>query len=121
MDSIRQTLLIVRKPPFGSVDSWEAMRLALSFYGSHAQVAVVFEGDGVSNWVSQMMPETASAYSVARFVRDLEQFGIPVYVVSEDLAERGLNAHDMASSHARLIPRAELARMVSSYDNVAAI
>jgi hypothetical protein len=34
-----RTLLIVRKPPYGLVDSWEVMRLALSFYAANVPVS----------------------------------------------------------------------------------
>ncbi len=121
MAQSHQTLLIVRKAPCGSVDSWEAMKLALAFYGSQADVALAFEGDGVANWVAKMTRGGADAASVLRFVKDLETFGVPVYVVLEDFKDRGFELRDLTSPHARLIPRSALAHMVASYDSVAAI
>ena len=116
-----KTLLIVRKPPYGLVDSWEVMRLALSLYAANLPVSVVFAGGGVSNWVSKMAPEAAKAQSVARFVKDLEQFEIPVYLVSEDLAERGLGEPDLASHHPKMVSRAAVAQLVASHDCVVAV
>ncbi len=117
----RRTLLIVRKPPFGSVDSWEAMRLALSFYAERAALTVVLEGPGVLNWVSNMAPEGPSTWSVSRFVADLQKFSVPVYLVSEDLTEAGLKLSDLSSPHARPIRRSKLSAMVASSDAVVAM
>ena len=121
MSSSRTALLLIRKPPCGSVDSWEAMKLALAFYGAQASVRVVFEGDGVANWVANMTPGSAKAASVLRFVKDLEAFGVPVFLVSEDFAARGFVPADLASPHAKLIERSALAAMIASSDSVAAI
>ena len=116
-----RTLMIVRKPPFGSADSWEALRLALSFYAQRAPIAVVLEGYGVLNWVSGIITEAGSAMSVSRFVKDLALFGVPVFIVSEDLLENGFNATDLASQHPVLISRSRLAHMLTSYDVVVAV
>ena len=117
----RKTLIMVRKPPFGSADSWEALRLALSFYAQRAPVAVVLEGPGVLNWVSGLVSEAGSALSVSRLVKDLGLFGVPVFIVSEDLLENGFDAADLASQHAILIPRSRLAQMVTAYDSVVGV
>ncbi len=113
--------MIVRKPPFGSIDSWEALRLALSFYAEREPVTVVLQGLGALNWASNLTPETKSQESVARFVRDLENFGVPVYVVLEDLKEAGLALVDLATPYAKPVRRSELARMVASSGSVVAI
>ncbi len=117
----RNTLMIVRKPPFGSADSWEALRLALSFYAQRAPITVVLEGPGVLNWVAGIASEAGSAQSVSRFVKDLALFGVPVFIVSEDLLECGFAAADLASQHAVLMPRSQLAQMLASYDTVVAV
>ena len=117
----RKTLMIVRKPPFGSADSWEALRLALSFYAQRAPVAVVLEGPGVLNWVSGLVSEAGAALSVSRLVKDLGLFGVPVFIVSEDLLESGFDAANLASQHAVLIPRSRLAHMLTTYDSVVAV
>ncbi len=117
----RASLMIVRKPPFGSYDSWEAFRLALSFYAEQEPVSLVLQGQGVLNWVSNLLPETSSPRSVSRFVRDLEKFGVPVYVVLEDLKEAGLSSDDLASPYAKPVRRSELARMIASAGSVVAI
>jgi sulfur relay (sulfurtransferase) DsrF/TusC family protein len=117
----RRTLIVIRKPPFGSVDSWEAMRLALSFYAQRAPVSVALEGPGVLNWVSNMIPEATSPRSVSRFVEDLGKFSVPVYLVLEDLGVAGFTPNDLASPHAQIIQRSEFAHMVASHDAVVAI
>ncbi len=113
--------MIVRKPPFGTADSWEALRLALSFYAQRAPITVVLEGPGVLNWVAGVTSEAVSAQSVSRFVRDLALFGVPVFIVSEDLSESGFGTADLASQHPVLIPRARLAHMLPDYDSVVAV
>jgi len=115
------TVIVVRKPPLGSVDAFEAMRLALSFYAAGAPVALLFEGPGTLNWVSGIAGPDVLAQSVSRLVTDIARFKIPAYVISEDLAESGFTPSDLASQHPVLIPRSDVSSMLTAYDSVVAV
>ena len=113
--STKRILLIVRKPPGVVPDAWEALRFALSLYAADAPVTVAFEGLGVTNGMSRVAVEPTNAYSTRRLIHDLEGFGIPLYFAKEDLAAYPASDGNL-SSHARLIPREELAVLVAGHD-----
>jgi sulfur relay (sulfurtransferase) DsrF/TusC family protein len=114
--------LVVRKAPFGSVDSWECMRLALSFYAAGKKVTVLLEGDGVANWLSGMAPTTRVPSSVSRLTGDLERFGIPVFAVKEDLVERGfLPQGHLASDYLKFVDRRDVPGLISKHGRVFAV
>ena len=118
---LHRTLVVVRKSPLGSVDSFEAMRLALSFYAADVPVTVLFEGPGALNWVSRVTGSDALAQSISRIVADFERFKIPTYVISEDLAENGFAPAELASRHPTVIPRSQAHSMLMAYDTVVAV
>ena len=117
----RRTLVVVRKAPLGSVDSFEAMRLALSFYAAEIPVEVLFEGSGALNLVSGMAGSDALSQSVSRLVTDIARFKIPSYVISEDLEETGFAPADLAPPLPLVIPRSHLSSMLTAYDTVVAV
>ena len=107
-----RTLLIIRKPPIGSVDAFEALRLSLSFYAADAPVEILLEGAGVLNWLAGMKTNSKDPLSVCRLVKDIERFDIPVFLLEEDLADYGLNQHDLASLHPKIISRDEATNLL---------
>ena len=118
---IKNTLIIIRKPPFGSVDSWEGLRLSLSFYASSLPVEILLEGPGVFNWLKGITPESSDPHSVSRFANDLEKFDLPVFVVADDLANFGLNQDDLISLHPKIISRKEAALMIAAHETTIAV
>jgi sulfur relay (sulfurtransferase) DsrF/TusC family protein len=121
MSASKSTLLIIRKPPFGSIDSWEALRLSLSFYSASSPVTILLEDSGIFNWLSGIVAETVNPNSVSRFVRDIEQFDIPVSIIKEDLDKHGVSLDDLASRHPKLIQRSEVANLVATHDQIMAM
>ena len=106
----KNTLIIIRKPPFGSVDSWEGLRLSLSFYASGLPVEILLEGPGVFNWLRGITQVSSDPQSVSRFATDIEKFDLPIFAVADDLADFGLNQEDMVSLHPKIISRKEAVR-----------
>jgi sulfur relay (sulfurtransferase) DsrF/TusC family protein len=117
----QKTLIIIRKPPFGSVDSWEGLRCSLSFYASGMPVEILLEGAGVFNWLKGITPESIDPQSVSRFSTDIEKFQLPVFIVEEDLAKFGLNQDDLVSSHPKVISRKDAALLMADHETTIAV
>lgn len=116
-----KTLIIIRKPPFGSVDSWEGLRCSLSFYASNLPVVILLEGLGAFNWVRGITPESNDPHSVSRLVNDVERFEIPVFIVEDDMTNHGLNQADLVSKYPKIIFRKDAAQMIASYETTIAL
>ena len=112
----QRTLIVIRKPPFGSVDSWEGLRLSLSFYASGLPVEILLEGVGVFNWLKGITPVSVDPQSVSRFATDIEKFELPVFVVAEDLANLGLNKDELVSTYPKIISSNDAALMIGAHE-----
>jgi tRNA 2-thiouridine synthesizing protein C len=117
----KSTLLMIRKPPFGSVESWEALRLSLSFYAADVPVSILLENSGIFNWLSGIVAESDDIHSVSRFVKDVQKFDIPVYIVKDDLEKYGVSLNDLASHYPKLIQRSDVANLIATHDQVMAM
>lgn len=115
------TLIIIRKPPFGTVDSWEGLRSSLSFYASNSAVEIILEGPGVFNWIYGITPESKDPHSVSRLARDIGKFEIPVYAVGEDLTKYGLGAEDLISPNPEIITKKTVGEMIASHETTIAV
>ena len=82
---------------------------------------ILLEGPGVFNLVRGIAPEAKDHHSVSRLVKDIERFGIPLYVVDDDLAGSNLSVEDLAAMHSRIISREEAARLIGSCETTIAL
>jgi len=113
-----RVLIVIDEAPFVNWDSWEGLRLSLSFYAADIPVEILLTGDGVLNWISGMTKESQDSRSVLRFVKDIENFAVPLYLVEEDLKVHQLDVNDLTSKYPRLIVRETAAKMIANHDSV---
>lgn len=83
-------LVIVTKPPYGLEDAFAGLRLALAMAVNGLKTSVVMTEDGVFNALAKQKPEAVSMPSNVEATVELYDFDVPVYVVREDLEERGI-------------------------------
>jgi len=114
----KNILLIIRKPPHQSADSWDALRLALSLYAAQAKFGVVFEGAGVANLLSKEEEGEVDSYSTLKLIRDLDEFGAQLFVVKEDMEAAGFEG--TPPFHSQLVDRQAFAGFVADHDMVLA-
>jgi sulfur relay (sulfurtransferase) DsrF/TusC family protein len=117
----QKTLIIIRKSPFGNVDSWEGLRLSLSFYASGLPVEILLEGAGVFNWLKGITPVSVDPQSVSRFATDIEKFELPVFIEAEDLTNLGLNQDDLVSTYPKIISRHDAALMIDAHETTISV
>ena len=110
-------LVLVTKPPYGLEDAFAGLRLALAMAVNGLSVSVVMLEDGVYNAVAAQKPDAVGMPSNADATTELYDFDVPVYVVREDLAGRGLSDETMFEG-LKPIDRAGLIEMVSTHDVV---
>jgi len=110
-------LVLVTKPPYGLEDAFAGLRLALAMAVNGLSVSVVMLEDGVYNAVATQNPDAVGMPSNADATTELYDFDVAVYVVREDLAERGLSEAAMFEG-LKLVDRAALVDMVSTNDVV---
>ncbi|MCJ7490162.1 MAG: DsrE family protein [Thermoplasmata archaeon] len=110
-------LLLVTKPPYGLEDAFAGLRLALAMAVNGMSVSVVMLEDGVYNAVAAQKSDAVGMPSNVDATTELYDFDVPVYVVREDLAERGLSDAAMFEG-LKPVDRAALVEMVSTHDVV---
>ena len=81
----------------------------------------MFEGLGVLNWKSGIEKESQNPDSVSRLVEDIAKFGIPVFMVEEDLQSFGLDRDNLVSNPPKLISREEAAMMLFDHETTMAV
>jgi sulfur relay (sulfurtransferase) DsrF/TusC family protein len=84
-------------------------------------VEILLEGDGVFNWLRGIAQESKDTHSVSRLANDLERFGIPIFMVGEDMVNRGLKQDDLISTHSKIISRQDAAMMIASHETTIAV
>lgn len=112
---------MIRKPPFGNLDSWEGLRLSLSFYAADTHVDILLEGFGVMNWTKGIAQDSKNPDSVSRSVSDIARFNIPVYIIAEDLHLLGLTEDDLTSLHPKIITRESAMLLLAAYETTIAV
>ncbi len=84
------TLVIVARPPYGLEEAFAGLRLALAMSVNGMKTSVVMVEDGVYNAVAAQRAEAVKMPSNMEATKELYDFEVPVYVVKEDLDERGI-------------------------------
>lgn len=85
------TLVLITKPPYGLEDAFAGLRLALAMSVNGMKTSVLMLEDGVYNALGTQKPEAVSMPSNIDATKELYDFDVPVYVVKEDLAARGID------------------------------
>jgi tRNA 2-thiouridine synthesizing protein D len=110
-------LVLVTKAPYGLEDAFAGLRLALAMGVNGMSVSVAMIEDGVYNAVAAQRPEAVGMPSNKEATTELYDFDIPVHVVKEDLAERGLSEEGLFEG-LKLVERSGLKDMMSNHDVV---
>jgi len=111
------TLVLITKAPYGLEEAFAGLRLALAMGVNGMKTSVVMVEDGVYNAVSTQKPETVKMPSNIEATKELYDFDIPVYVVREDLEERGM-AVSKVFEGLKVIPAGYLKALLADYDVV---
>lgn len=110
-------LVLVTRAPYGLEDAFAGLRLALAMGVNGMSVAVAMVEDGVYNAVANQKPEAVGMPSNKEATVELYDFDVPVFVVGEDLAERGLSDKSLFDG-LKVVGRSELRGMISANDVV---
>lgn len=107
--------ILVRKPPVGSKDSFEAFRVSLGLYVADVAATIVLLGDGVFNAVRGVDPERAGRPSMQLFIDEVVDCEITPKLVREDAQERGLSDADLAD-FVEPISRGDLGKILREHE-----
>ncbi|UCE90965.1 MAG: DsrE family protein [Methanobacteriota archaeon] len=110
-------LVIVTKPPYGLEDAFAGLRLALAMAVNGLKTSVMMTEDGVFNALAKQRPEALSMPSNVEATVELYDFDVPVYVVREDLLERGISESSLAEG-LKVVDRSALRTMPAEHDVV---
>jgi sulfur relay protein TusB/DsrH len=83
-------LVLITKSPYGLEEAFAGLRLALAMGVNGMKTSVLMTEDGVYNAVGNQKPEVVKMPSNVEATKELYDFDVPVYVVKEDLAARGI-------------------------------
>ena len=110
-------LVIITKAPYGVEEAFAGLRLALAMGVNGMKTTVVMLEDGVFNAVSTQKPEAVKMPSNIEATKELYDFEIPVYVISEDLAARGIS-ESMLFEGLKTMPAERLKSLLAEHDVV---
>lgn len=108
-------LVVVTKPPYGLEDAFAGLRLGLAMAVNGIKTSVLMTDDGVYNAVGSQRPEAVKMPSNIDATKDLYDFEVPVYVVKEDLAARGIPESRLFDG-LRTLPASEIRKLVAEHD-----
>ena len=96
MDS-KRILFLLRRPPYAGAGALEALEVALVAGVFDQQVSVLFKDDGVYQLLSEQDGALLGGRTVSRVLSALPEYDIDaLYVCARSLAERSLDAADLA-------------------------
>ncbi|MEM2890894.1 MAG: DsrE family protein [Thermoplasmata archaeon] len=110
-------LVVVTKPPYGVEDAFAGLRLGLAMAVNGIRTSVLMTDDGVFNAVGSQRPEAVKMPSNIDATRDLYDFDVPVYVVKEDLAARGIPESRLFEG-LKPLPASDIRKLVADHDVV---
>jgi tRNA 2-thiouridine synthesizing protein C len=110
-------LVLITKPPYGLEEAFAGLRLALAMGVNGMKTSVLFVEEGVYNAVGTQKAEVLKMPSNVDATKDLYEFEVPVYVVSEDLASRGIQ-EGMLFEGLKVIPAAKVRELLAAHDVV---
>ncbi|MEM0343622.1 MAG: DsrE family protein [Thermoplasmata archaeon] len=110
-------LVVVTKPPYGVEDAFAGLRLGLAMAVNGIRTSVLMTDDGVFNAVGSQRPEAVKMPSNIDATRDLYDFDVPVYVIKEDLAARGIPESRLFEG-LKPLPASDIRKLVADHDVV---
>ncbi len=109
------TLVLITKAPYGVEDAFAGLRLALAMGVNGMKTTVVMVEDGVFNAVGTQKPEAVKMPSNIEATKELYDFEIPVFVIKEDLAARGISEANLFEG-LKVVPASALKDLVADHD-----
>jgi tRNA 2-thiouridine synthesizing protein D len=110
-------LVLITKAPYGLEDAFAGLRLALAMGVNGMKTSVVMVEDGVFNAVKTQKPEAVKMPSNLEATKELYDFEVPVYVVKEDLAARGISEVNLFDG-LKVVPAGALKGLVAEHEVV---
>lgn len=110
-------LVLITRAPYGLEEAFAGLRLALATGVNGMKTTVVMMEDGVYNAVGTQKAEILKMPSNIDATKDLYDFDVPVNVVREDLASRGI-AESRLFEGLKVIPSAQLKQLMVEHDLV---
>ncbi len=111
------TLVMITKAPYGLEDAFAGLRLALAMGVNGMKTSVVLVEDGVFNAVKTQKPDAVKMPSNIEATKELYDFEVPVYVVKEDLAARGISEANLFEG-LKAVPASALKGLIADHDVV---
>lgn len=108
-------LVVVTKPPYGVEDAFAGLRLGLAMAVNGIKTSVLMTDDGVFNAVGSQRPDAVKMPSNIDATKDLYDFDVPVYVVKEDLAARGIPESRLFEG-LKPLPASDIRKLVADHD-----
>ncbi len=110
-------LVLITKAPYGLEEAFAGLRLALAMGVNGMKTSVLMLEDGVYNALATQKAEAVKMPSNIEATRELYDFDIPVYVVKEDLEERGIPESKLFEG-LRPIPSEKIRELLAEHDVV---
>jgi sulfur relay protein TusB/DsrH len=109
------TLVLITKAPYGLEEAFAGLRLALAMGVNGMKTSVVMIEDGVYNALGTQKPEAVRMPSNMEATKELYDFDVPVYVVKEDLAARGIPESKLFDG-LKVVPAAKAKDLLAEHD-----
>jgi len=110
-------LVLITKPPYGLEEAFAGLRLALAMGVNGMKTSVLMMEDGVFNAVGTQKPEAVKMPSNIEATKELYDFEVPVYVVKEDLAARGIQESRLFEG-LKVVPMANARELLKEHEVV---
>ena len=110
-------LVLITKAPYGLEEAFAGLRLGLAMGVNGMKTSVLMIEDGVFNAVSTQKPEAVKMPSNIEATKELYDFDVPVYVVKEDLAARGIPESKLFEG-LKVVPAAQARDLLKEHDVV---
>ena len=111
------TLVLITKAPYGLEEAFAGLRLALAMGVNGMKTSVLMMDDGAYNSLATQKPEAVKMPSNMEATKELYDFEVPVYVVREDLASRGINESNLFEG-LKVVPAAKAKELLAEHDLV---
>jgi tRNA 2-thiouridine synthesizing protein C len=115
---MEKVVILLRKPPYGSVYTAEALRTMMGIGVFEMDICVVFIDDGVYAIVKNQNPAKLEMKPLVQGFEMLKEFNVNKFIVHGDsLAERGLNQADLGLD-VEIADSARIAGILQAYEKV---
>lgn len=109
-------LCLIKHPPYGTHKGSSAIDAAMLLAALDHKISLAFIGDGVWHLMPQQQPEQLPMKAYPKALKALDIYDIEhVYVVSQDLSQRGLQQKELLISTIQ-IDRPQLGQLMTEQD-----